>query len=524
MRGGWCARLSAPPRPRPALFAPAALRVALALAPARKGIHWAQSAARKGAEALEEALLGEGEQVEALRVLDGDGGGAARRVHLLDRERRALRDERLEGRPLLRRQRGRAEGQHRLDASRGARGVHLGGEVRQRQPGGRRGARPLEPWRAALAQRLVHLPRARQVRSGLASERGEGAVCGGSEERADAADPAGARGVVQGGEAVGVGRVDAHAVGREEGGEALLVVPLGGAVQRGALVVVCRLCGGAGGEEGAHVLRRAEKGGPVEGCEAGPVLLVDGGAGGEEGLDGGEQLVVDDGVVQRSPLLSVGGVDVGALVEELDKHCARVGRVTALCAVLHGEVARGLVGGGDRADRVALDGRALGEQQPHRRRPAVLGGQQQRRLDGGVERLERRALLEGELGEVDGVVQGEPVQRRVLVLVARAERRARLDQRPRGVPAVADAGGEQRRAHLAILHADRGTVGEEELDALDVVQLRREVQRRLLACASLVDVAALLRHEMLHALGVARVQCLEELGGRHSVSARVAAR
>ena len=30
-------------------------------------------------------------------------------------------------------------------------------------------------------------------------------------------------------------------VGREEGGEALLVVPLGGAVQRGALVVVCRL-------------------------------------------------------------------------------------------------------------------------------------------------------------------------------------------------------------------------------------------------------------------------------------------
>ena len=30
-----------------------------------------------------------------------------------------------EGRPLLRRQRGRAEGQHRLDASRGARGVHL---------------------------------------------------------------------------------------------------------------------------------------------------------------------------------------------------------------------------------------------------------------------------------------------------------------------------------------------------------------------------------------------------------------
>ena len=35
--------------------------------------------------------------------------------------------------------------------------------------------------------------------------------------------------------------------------------------------------------------------------------------------------------------------------------------------------------------------------------------------------------------------------------------------------------------HLAILHADRGAVGEEELDALDVVQLRREVQRRLLA-------------------------------------------
>ena len=38
--------------------------------------------------------------------------------------------------------------------------------------------------------------------------------------------------------------------------------------------------------------------------------------------------------------------------------------------------------------------------------------------------------------------------------------------------------------HLAILHADRGAVGEEELDALDVVQLRREdrgAQRRLLA-------------------------------------------
>ena len=327
MRGGWCARLSAPPRPRLALFAPAALRVALALAPARKGIHWAQSAARKGAEALEEALFGEGEQVEALRVLDGDGGSAARRVHLLDRERRALRDERLEGRPLLRRQRGRAEGQHRLDASRGARGVHLrtsgggtsppqvlvrsrahpsrrGEAARRRRPvcgaavpgrecglsrlgsvGGLRlegevgqrraisgnlgqsweisgdcalearsgsGSRAADEERARLSpgaplsrsasctcgaslghvqdvsrtrrsQRLARLPRARQVRSGLASERGEGAVCGGSEERADAADPAGARGVVQGGEAVGVGRVDAHSVGREEGGEALLL-------------------------------------------------------------------------------------------------------------------------------------------------------------------------------------------------------------------------------------------------------------------------------------------------------------
>ena len=92
-------------------------------------------------------------------------------------------------------------------------------------------------------------------------------------------------------------------------------------------------------------------------------------------------------------------------------------------------------------------------------------------------------------------------------------------------------------------------MGEEELDALDVVQLRREVQRRLLAlrtagrervrrihtytsssrwerrregahCASLVDVAALLRHEMLHALGFARVQCLEELGGGHRCQCR----
>ena len=279
-------------------------------------------------------------------------------------------------------------------------------------------------------------------------------------------------------------------------------------MQGRALVAVERVDLRAGGQEGLDALDRVRRRRPLERRVLRPIGRVHVGARLEQRGDARER-VLTGGPVERRALLAIARVDVDLLAarrlqEPLEQH-ERVGRVAQAPRVLARQVQH-------RAGRLVLDGEARPrvDEREGALGVAALDGEVERRLHLVVGRVDVRALGDGEPQQRERAgrlaVLGHPVQRRHVILVAGRERRAAGDEHLRALEALRLAREAERRAQLPVLRLSRCARAEQCHHAVLCIELGREVERRLLARARLIDVDVARSEERAQAVGVFRAQ------------------
>ena len=287
-------------------------------------------------------------------------------------------------------------------------------------------------------------------------------------------------------------------------------------VERSATVAVDGAHDGARLEQRAQRLGAVHRHRPVQRRVIRPVPGVDIGIGRDE-CTHARQRILADCPVKRRALLAIGGVDVRTVLEQVLEQRERVLAVVQVlgvlaAAVLHRQVhhrALRLVG------HVHLGARV---HECERRREVALGDRKpQRRLHRIVDRVELRALAQRELQHCLSTVESEPVQRSHVALVAGDERGTRMDEHLRRTESLGLARDQQWRAQLAVLFLQVSAGREKCRDAVGRVQLAREVQRRLLARARLVDVNRARGEQRAQPVDVALAQEAPDAWRRHDV-------